>query len=155
MAGSSTDLWAFNDDEAREWNEDIERAEQRAAFRANAIEQIAEKGLLAKLVMPEDVVIWEARHAHLPEALNRVLWEQGQKLDMDHGGGVQKKVRRVKLHRGPDERMSNFIRRLDEADRRTLEADRSIPRTPPASEPGLKCPPTASTSRSPLLASSE
>ena len=84
MAGSSTDL--FTDEEVRVWNEDIERAEQRAACRASALNKIVENDLLAKLVMPEDVVIWEARHAHLPEALNKVLWEQGQKLDLDEGG---------------------------------------------------------------------
>ena len=147
-ASSSTPL--FTDEEARIWNQELERAHQRAAAMANRIENIKSKCLLSKLVMPEDKVIWEARFAHLPEALVNIIWEQSHEGHLDDGGDhgvhVKKKViKRKTLHRRKDERMSNFIRREEEADAAyvasALHADPSIPRTPRRGRPHLPCPP--------------
>ena len=68
----------------------------------------------------------------------------------DDDGGAKKKLKPQMLKRRPHEKMSTFMRRINEADEqyasRALLADPTIPRTPPTEDPGLPCPASSSSS---------
>ena len=138
------------------WNNELVQAEARH----KAFEDKLSSGLLAKLVMPEDVIIQE-KYSDMPKMLQKMLWEEShgygsfaEELASTNASAKTEVKKAIDLKRRPFERAITWHKRQQARDdarlKAMLAADPTIPRTPDQALdlPGLRCPASASASSS-------
>ena len=149
---------AMTDSAIDAWNHEVEQAEAR---HMSLIDKV-NRGLLAKLVMPEDVLI-QQKYGYMPKMVQQILWEEshgygsfaGERANANARAKAKTKIKKgIQLKRRPFERAITWHKRQqardDERLRAMLTADPTIPRTPDQNLelPGLRCPASSSYSSS-------